>query len=35
MQSLAATADDDPPEEPPGTSFAFDPLRRQGLTTGP
>ena len=35
MQSRAATAADDPPEEPPGTSLAFDPSRRQGLTTGP
>src|SRR5687767_12024711 len=32
---LAATAADDPPDEPPGTSFVSDPLRRQGDTTGP
>ena len=31
----AATADDEPPEEPPGTSATLEPLRRQGLTTGP
>ncbi len=35
MHSLAATAADEPPEEPPGTSLAFEPLRCQGLTTGP
>ena len=35
MQSLAATAAEEPPEEPPGTSLAFEPLRCQGLTTGP
>ncbi len=33
--SHAATADAEPPEEPPGTSFAFEPRERQGLTTGP
>ena len=31
----AATAADEPPEEPPGTSATLEPLRRQGLTTGP
>src|SRR5205807_3402065 len=35
MQSSAATADADPPEEPPGTSVVLDPSRRHGLTTGP
>src|SRR5271163_2969835 len=34
-QRLAATAAAEPPEEPPGTSFASDPLRRHGDTTGP
>ena len=33
-QSLAATAAADPPDEPPGTSGAFEPLRRQGEVTG-
>ena len=33
--SRAATAAADPPDEPPGTSFATSPLRRQGDTTGP
>ncbi len=33
-QSCAATAAAEPPEEPPGTSFASDPLRRHGDTTG-
>jgi hypothetical protein len=33
--SRAATAVADPPEEPPGTSGAFEPRRRQGETTGP
>ena len=28
-------AADDPPLEPPGTSLAVSPVRRQGLTTGP
>jgi len=32
---LFATAADEPPEEPPGTSLAFDPWRCHGLTTGP
>src|SRR5258708_39279956 len=35
MQSWAATADADPPEEPPGTSVGLEPSRRHGLTTGP
>src|SRR3954462_7991078 len=35
MQSCAATADADPPEEPPGTSCVLEPSRRHGLTTGP
>src|SRR5690349_20390621 len=35
MQSSAATADADPPEEPPGTSVVLAPLRRQGFATGP
>ena len=34
-QRRAATAAADPPEEPPGTSGAFDPRARHGLTTGP
>src|SRR5947199_6622743 len=45
-QSRAATAAAEPPEEPPGTRCApsiwppvpaptFEPLRRQGFTTGP
>ena len=33
-QSQAATAVADPPDEPPGTSGAFEPLARQGLVTG-
>jgi hypothetical protein len=35
MQSFAATAAADPPDEPPGTSFASVPRRRHGDTTGP
>src|SRR5215469_4095412 len=35
MQSSAATADADPPDEPPGTSVVLLPPRRQGLPTGP
>src|SRR6185437_15853755 len=35
MQSSAATADAEPPEEPPGTSVVLAPARRQGLATGP
>src|SRR6266480_3470740 len=34
-QSRAATAAAEPPDEPPGTSGAFDPLRRHGEVTGP
>src|SRR5215470_8613789 len=34
-QRPAATAAAEPPEEPPGTSFASEPLRRHGDTTGP
>ncbi len=34
-QSFAATAAAEPPDEPPGTSFAFEPRRRHGETTGP
>jgi hypothetical protein len=34
-QSRAATAAAEPPEEPPGTSAAFEPRRRQGEITGP
>jgi hypothetical protein len=35
MQSLAATAAADPPDEPPGTIAASEPLHRQGEITGP
>src|SRR5437868_14750027 len=35
MHSNAATADAEPPEEPPGTSVVFEPSRRHGLVTGP
>jgi len=35
MHSKAATAEADPPDEPPGTSVVLAPLRRQGLATGP
>ena len=35
MQSSAATADAEPPDEPPGTSVVLEPSRRHGLTTGP
>src|SRR3569833_2240675 len=31
----AATAEAEPPDEPPGVSTAFDALDRHGLTTGP
>src|SRR5688500_14132543 len=31
----AATAEADPPDEPPGTSFASEACRRHGLSTGP
>jgi hypothetical protein len=34
-QSFAATAAAEPPDEPPGTSFASAPRRRHGDTTGP
>src|SRR5580692_8197463 len=34
-QRLAATAAAEPPDEPPGTSFASEPCRRHGDTTGP
>src|ERR1700724_4040649 len=34
MHSNAATADADPPDEPPGTSTVLEPSRRQGLATG-
>src|ERR1700724_2981716 len=34
-QMFAATAAADPPDEPPGTSCVFEPLRRHGETTGP
>jgi len=35
MQSSAATAAAEPPDEPPGTRVAFELPRRQGLATGP
>src|SRR4029078_6643677 len=35
MQSSAATAEADPPDEPPGTSAVLEPWRRHGVTTGP
>src|SRR5579872_7404114 len=35
MHSMAATAEAEPPEEPPGTSVVLEPSRRQGLATGP
>ncbi len=35
MHSSAATADAEPPDEPPGTSVVLAPSRRHGLTTGP
>src|ERR1700709_1961224 len=35
MHNSAATADAEPPDEPPGTSVVLDPSRRHGLTTGP
>ena len=34
-QRSAATAAEEPPEEPPGTSLVSFPFRRQGFTTGP
>ena len=33
--SHALTAAADPPDEPPGTSWALEPLERHGLITGP
>src|SRR3954447_2343589 len=33
--SPAATAEAEPPDEPPGTSCVLEPSRRHGLTTGP
>ena len=33
--SCAATAAAEPPDEPPGVSGVFEPLRRHGETTGP
>src|ERR1700719_4142227 len=35
MHNSAATAEAEPPDEPPGTSVVLAPLRRHGLTTGP
>src|SRR6202035_5700973 len=35
MHSSAATAEAEPPDEPPGTSVVLAPSRRHGLTTGP
>src|SRR4029079_18989250 len=35
MHSIAAPADAEPPEEPPGTKFVLAPSRRHGLATGP
>src|SRR3954465_9581262 len=35
MQSIAATAEAEPPEEPPGTKVVLAPSRLQGLATGP
>src|ERR1700760_2317472 len=35
MHNSAATADAEPPDEPPGTNAASEPSRRHGLTTGP
>ena len=34
-QRPAATADDEPPDDPPGTSFSVLSLARQGLMHGP
>src|SRR4026208_1203403 len=33
--SLAATAEAEPPDEPPGVNGVFEPLRRHGECTGP
>src|SRR3569623_2559683 len=35
MHKSAATAEAEPPDEPPGTSVELEPSRRQGLHTGP
>src|SRR5665213_1591462 len=35
MHNIAATADAEPPDEPPGTSLVSAPSRRHGLTTNP
>src|SRR4030088_2360706 len=35
MHNSAATADAEPPDEPPGTKVVLEPSRRHGLTTGP
>src|SRR3954452_18527914 len=35
MHKSAATADAEPPEDPPGTRSVLEPSRRQGLATGP
>src|SRR6201991_3795632 len=35
MHNSAATAEAEPPDEPPGTSAVSEPSRRHGLTTGP
>ena len=34
-QSQAVTAAAEPPDEPPGTSWALEPAERHGLITGP
>jgi hypothetical protein len=34
-QSQAETAEAEPPDEPPGTRFMFEPSARHGLITGP
>src|SRR3954466_3945887 len=35
MHNKAATAEAEPPDDPPGTSAVLEPSRRHGLTTGP
>src|SRR5579859_8080907 len=35
MHKSAATADAEPPDDPPGTSMVLAPSRRHGLATGP
>src|SRR6202048_2543822 len=35
MHNSAATADAEPPDEPPGTRVVLEPSRRHGLATGP